>query len=108
MNSSMGVSTAIPSLFAVFFISFCRNVAANIQQFYEKPHIFKVFSHPLLSDDVWRAAPDKDGNCFCRQVISGDLEADDAGFAVKGFRLVEDEVADAVVDHLALKVLDGL
>ena len=38
----------------------------------------------------------------------GDTEAHDAGFAVEGFRGVEDEVADAVVDLVAVIVFDGL
>ena len=38
----------------------------------------------------------------------GDAETHDAGLAVKGFRGVEDEIADAVVDLVAVVVLDGL
>ena len=38
----------------------------------------------------------------------GDGEAHDAGLGIYGLRGVEDEVADAVVDGLALELFDGL
>ena len=44
------------------------------------------------------------GHCFFR----GDAKTDDAGFGVKGFLLVEDEVADAVEDGLATVSFCGL
>ena len=44
------------------------------------------------------------GHCF----FWGDAKANDAGFGVKGFLLVEDEVADAVEDGLAPVGFRGL
>ena len=53
---------------------------------------------------------DVDGDGFRVETIFfvGDGEAHDAGLAVEGFRGVEDEVADAVVDLVVAEVLDGL
>ena len=45
---------------------------------------------------------DADRNGIGHCLFRGDAKADDAGFGVKGFLLVEDEVADAVEDGLAL------
>ena len=48
------------------------------------------------------------GDGLHAEAVSSHVEADDAGFRVDGFRLVEDEVADAVVDGAAVVGLNGL
>ena len=60
--------------------------------------------------DVRHASTDiyRDGFHLETILFVGDGEAYDAGLAVEGFRGVEDEVADAVVDLVAVIVLDGL
>ena len=64
----------------------------------------------LLHIDVRHASTDiyRDGFHLETILFVGDGEAYDAGLAVEGFRGVEDEVADAVVDLVAVIVLDGL
>ena len=49
-----------------------------------------------------------DGDGCGDEAVFGNDDLHHAGFAVQGLLLVEDEVADAVVDSLALKGLDGL
>ena len=51
---------------------------------------------------------DGDGNGFGVGIGGGDGELYHAGACVDGPRLVENEVADAVVDGVAFEVLDGL
>ena len=45
---------------------------------------------------------------FNDEIILFYLQSDHAGTAVQGFVLVEDEVANAVVDLLASEIFDGL
>jgi hypothetical protein len=42
------------------------------------------------------------------EAIATDSQAHHAGLAVQGFRLVEDEVANAIVDGMPAVILDGL
>ena len=51
---------------------------------------------------------DANGNGIGHYFIMRDAQADDAGFGVKGFLLVEDEVADAVEDGLVPVGFSGL
>ena len=51
---------------------------------------------------------DANGNGIGHYFIMRDAQADDAGFGVEGTLLVEDEVADAVEDGLALVGFCGL
>ena len=48
------------------------------------------------------------GNGLRCHAVTADLQPDDAGSAVNGLRLVEDEIADAVEDLVTAEVLDGL
>ena len=54
------------------------------------------------------AVADFDGDGVRRDGVSGDVQLDDGGTRVERLRLVEDEVADAVVDGAAAVGLDGL
>ena len=58
--------------------------------------------------DAWDAAFDVNGNGCCYDAVFGYFNFYDAGFAVDGLLLVEDEIADAIVDGLASVVLNGL
>ena len=54
------------------------------------------------------AVADGDGNGFCVGCGWCDSEAHHAGAGVDGVLLVENEVSDAVVDGMALEMLNGL
>ena len=58
--------------------------------------------------DVRRTVVDANGNGIGHYFIMRDAKANDAGFGVKGFLLVEDEVADAVEDGFAMVGFRGL
>ena len=51
---------------------------------------------------------DVDGDSFCSCFFGGNVEFYDAGTGVNGFVLVEDEIADAVIDGTTTVFLYGL
>ena len=58
--------------------------------------------------DIWYATAYFYRDGFHGEVVPADFQAYYAGAAVEGLGLVEDEIADAVVDLTATEVLDGL
>ena len=58
--------------------------------------------------DAWDATFDVNGNRGCYDVVFGDFNFHHAGLAVQGLLLVEDEVANAIVDIATFVVLNGL
>ena len=62
----------------------------------------------LIKYQIRHAFADFHGNRLYQGGFSRDFQADHAGPGVDGALLVEDEVADAVVDAVAVVILDGL
>ena len=58
--------------------------------------------------DAWYAVFYLNGNSCCLDLVLCYLYLDHTGLAVQGLLLIEDKVADAVIDGLALVALDGL
>ena len=61
-----------------------------------------------MTDDSWGTMVDANGNGVDFDIVFRDAQAHDAGPRVERLLLVEDEIADAVVNGLALVGLGGL
>ena len=62
----------------------------------------------ILLCKVGNALFDIDWDGRCCDVVFGDADLDEAGLGVDGLLLVEDEVADAIIDVVPAIALDGL
>ena len=61
-----------------------------------------------MTTDCRNTLDNFDGNGFCFDIVGCHFQSYDAGFAVNGFGLVEDEIAHTVVDLVVAKIFDGL
>ena len=83
------------------------------------PPFFKVkprreisgaFLYIIGSADLFEgyAVADVNRDGFHLEIIFHNVHADYTGMTIQGFALIEDEIADTVVDFVALEVFDGL